>query len=98
MQLDAIYDDGRLVFKQSVRLKDGPIEVRLSVPDGAVLNVGGTDEQRPHVVPEETTQRAQALLARLREIREQPSEGPEPELTDRQRERLAAFELREKDE
>lgn len=96
MQIDAIYDQGRLEFISPVRLKSGRIGVQLVVPDEKVEQVPSTDA-KSYELPDELKQQSRKTLNRLAEIRNAPlpDENELPELTEKQQQRIEAFALRE---
>ena len=88
MQLDAIYDDGRLEFAQPVRFAHGRFRVRVEVPSHELIGDGN----------EPLARYASRWLRRLEAIQKEVMELPEEELpsvSDRQLERLRAIKLRE---
>lgn len=91
MQVEAIYDQGRLEFVHPLRLKHDRVRLVVTVPDEEL------EAAVPFDLPAEVLARAQALRQRLEAIRnaQPPSDEELPELTQRQVERLEAFALRD---
>ena len=91
MQVEAIYDQGRLEFVHPLRLKHDRVRLVVTVPDEEL------ESAVPFDLPPEVLARAQALRQRLEAIRNAPTPPDEelPELTQRQVERLEAFALRD---
>ena len=96
MQIDAIYDHGRLEFVYPVKLKRERIRVRVDVPDEAV-------EAYQNALPEYSladfpgdVQKKVARMGALREsiLAEFLPAGSEAEITDKQKERWEEFEFR----
>lgn len=88
MQVEAIYEDGKLRFTQPLRLKQSRALVTVNIPDEMV-------EPDQQVAPE-VDAAAKALLNRMRAIMDAPLPPEEelPPVTTRQEERARAFELR----
>ena len=91
MQVEAIYDHGKLEFIQPLRLKNGKIRLVVTVPDDEIETLA------PCNLPREVIERAQAMLARMEEIKKAPLPPDDelPELFEKQLERIEAFGLRE---
>jgi hypothetical protein len=91
MQVEAIYDQGRLEFVRPLRLKHDRVRLVVTVPDEEL------EAAVPFDLPPEVLARAQALRQRLEAIRNAPPPPDEelPELTQRQVERPEAFALRD---
>ena len=95
MQVEAIYNRGKLQFTKPIRLAHDCFPVQVVLPDNAIEtnnnNPAGGDEKssRPHI---------QAMLDDLNAILDAPVSPDEnfPELTRKQEERVEAFELRKK--
>ena len=104
MQLEAIYDNGRLEFVPPIRLRHSRVRVIVQVPDTELMD-GSTDphsdsgDARQFVLPPEIQAVADKMGADLDRIRNAPipPDAQLPPLTPKQRERIAAFELREDD-
>ncbi len=91
MELEAVYDGERLHFRIPVRLKRTPVDVVVRVPDDAV------DLRPAHDLPQEVVERAQAMRRRLDALLHAPFPLEEqlPVVTEKQRERMVAYEARE---
>jgi len=98
MQVEAIYDHGRLEFVEPLRLKHERVRVRVEVPDeelaSEVPEAGPQADVLPPVDPE-VERLAQSMRAALDAIhaRAIPDDLPEP--SERYLERAAAFAWRE---
>jgi len=92
MQLDAIYDDGRLEFSSPVRFAHRRFRVRVDVPAEELIGTAPTTEER--VLTAHASQWLRRLDAIRREVIEVP-EGALPAPSDEQLERVRAIELRE---
>jgi hypothetical protein len=92
MQLDAIYDHGQLKFVQPVTLKHEYLRLSVNVPDEEIMY-----GNKPYSLSSEVIERAHVMRERLDAIRNAPLPPDDelPELSGRQHERIAAFELRE---
>jgi hypothetical protein len=92
MQLEAIYDHGQLKFVQPVTLKHEYLKLIVNVPDEEIIS-----GNKPYSLSPEVIERARVMRERLDAIRNAPLPSDEElsELSGRQRERIAAFELRE---
>jgi predicted DNA-binding antitoxin AbrB/MazE fold protein len=91
MQVEAIYDHGKLKFISPVRLKVERLKVLVTVPDDEI------EIDTAYNIPQEVIDRAKALLARMEDIKNAPLPPDEdlPELTEKQRGRIEAFSLRD---
>lgn len=96
MEIEAIYDRGKLEFISPVKLKRERLRVMVEVPDEEIEK-GSTPESEPLDLPEELKKQARETLDRLAEIRNSPlpPEDELPDLTSKQEERIQAFALRE---
>ena len=92
MQIEAIYDHGRLAFVHPVQFKHDYIRLVVEVPDDEIFNV----TSQPDNLPKELLEQAWAMLDKLATIRNAtlPPDDELPELTPKQLERIQAFELR----
>ena len=91
MQVEAIYNQGRIEFVQPLRLKHDHIRLVVNVPDDEI------DAQTPPFhLPAEVLSRAQAMLAQYQSILNAPFPPDEdlPELSAEYQERLEAIDLR----
>lgn len=91
MQVEAIYNQGRIEFVQPLRLKHDHVRLVVTVPDEEVET-----QANPYNLPPEVLQRAAEMRTRLDAVRHAPLPPDEelPEITAKQLERIAAFELR----
>ncbi len=101
MQIEAIYDRGKLEFIPPVNLKRGRIRVRVEIPEHEILSDchgrrRKTDDTG-YTIPEAVKAASRKIKDRLDQIRNAPlAEGDAlPELTQKQQERLEAFALRD---
>lgn len=95
MHIEAIYDKGRLEFKTPLRLKRDTLTVIVEVPDEAIETAPQDDPCER--LPSEVIARAKAMREALDAIRDAPPlpDDELPALSDKQRQRLDAFALRE---
>jgi hypothetical protein len=92
MQVEAIYRNGQLQFVTPLKIKQDSLRVMVIIPDEAVeLN------SIHRGIPSEVVKGAGEMLARMEAIRKAPMPPDEalPEMTDKQRERIEAMELRD---
>jgi predicted DNA-binding antitoxin AbrB/MazE fold protein len=91
MQVEAIYENGKLEFKQPLHLKNKKITVMVTLPDEAI------EKNAAYNLPPEVIERARALLQRMEAIKNAPLPPDDelPELTEKQLERIEAFALRD---
>lgn len=91
MQVEAIYDHGKLEFIPPLRLKHDQVRLLVTVPDDEV------ETQPPYNLPSEVYERAKAMREKFDAILDAPLPPDDelPELTEKQLERMAAFELRD---
>lgn len=96
MQIEAIYEQGKLEFISPVKLKSGRVRVKVVIPDEEVEEGPSADAQS-YELPEDLKQQSREILNRLAQIRNAPlpPEDNLPELTEKQQERIEAFALRE---
>jgi hypothetical protein len=104
MQLEAIYDNGRLEFVPPIRLRHSRVRVIVQVPDTELMDSSAeydkdAGDARQFVLPPEIQAIADEMQADLDRIRNAPipPDAQLPPLTPKQRERMVAFELREDD-
>jgi len=92
MQLEAIYDQGRLEFIRPLRLKPERLRVIVEIPDDAVVGLVA-----PLDLPPEVPALAARMRTRLDEIRDAPLPADEqlPPVNAETLERIEAFALRE---
>ena len=100
MQIEAIYDNGRIELPPSLRLASKRFSVRIEIPESEIIGEPDSREDGPkpnYVLPPEVHVLAKEMSDRLDRIRNAPpSEEDLPDLTQKQRERIKAFEFREK--
>lgn len=91
MQVQAIYNQGRIEFVQPLRLKHDNIRLVVTVPDDEI-----EPQAKPYNLPPEVMLRAAEMRKRLDAVRLAPLPPDEelPEISAKQLERIAAFELR----
>ena len=92
MQVEAIYDQGKLEFVTPVHFKRTPLRVMVNVPDNEI-----DFQASPYNLPLEVIKRAREMLERMEKIRNAPLPPDDeiPELTEKQLERIEAFALRD---
>jgi len=101
MELNAIYDKGRLKFTQPVRFVRDRISLRVVVSDNEVMFVGGAQsdlkETGNSVLPPDLDLQSENMRERLDRIRNAPLRPAEalPPLTEKQKERMEAFAYRD---
>lgn len=93
MQVEAIYDHGRLEFTRPLQLRHEHLRLTVEVPDEELV----TPAPATYNLPPEVLAHAQATRDKLDAIRNAPlpPDNELPELTEKQLERIEAFELRE---
>ncbi len=93
MQVEALYDHGRLEFTRPLQLRHERLWLLVEVPDAELVS----SMPVTYNLPPEVLAQAQAMRNRLDAIRQAPLPPDDelPELTEKQRERIAAFALRE---
>ena len=96
MQVEAIYENGKLEFVQPLRLKHERVRLLVTVPDHEVDEVQAQD-LNVFNLPAEVVECAKATLAHMEAIKNAPIPADEalPELTEKQLERLEVFALRD---
>lgn len=94
MQVEALYDHGRLEFTHPLQLRHKRLRLIVEVPDEELVDP--TPVTYNNLLPE-VLARAQAMRDKLDAIRNAPLPPDDelPELTAKQRERIEAFTLRE---
>lgn len=91
MQVEAIYDNGKLEFVNPLKLKHERVRLLVTVPDEEV------DTSLRDLVSEDVLLRARAMREHLDAVRDAPllPDDALPDLTPKQIDRIQAFELRE---
>jgi len=91
MQLEAIYNHGKLQFTSPVQLHHERIKVLVDVPDDEIKEITHYD------LPSDVIKMAVEMERKTDEILNAPFPPDEelPELTEKQMDRIAAFNLRE---
>ena len=88
MQVEVIYDHGRLEFTLPLQFKHERLRLLVEVPDEEIINLSN--------LPQGILDQAQEMLAKLAAIRNTPLPPDDglPEITPKQLQRIEAFELR----
>lgn len=91
MQVEAIYDQGRIELVQPLRLRHDRVRLLVTVPDEEVDHKGN-----PYNLSPEVLQKAEEMRQRIDAARRAPLPPDDelPEITPKQLERIEAFELR----
>ena len=91
MQVQAIYNQGRIEFVQPLRLKHDHIRLLVTVPDEEVET-----QANPYNLPPEVLQRAAEMRKRLDAVRHAPLPPDDqlPPISAKTLERIEAFKLR----
>lgn len=91
MQVEAIYNHGKLEFIVPLQLKQENFRIQVIVPDDEIIM------QPVYNLPLHIIESAKATLARMETIRNTPlpTDKEPPELTAKQMERIEAFALRD---
>jgi len=92
MQIEAIYDDGKLELTKPLRLKHQRIKVMVEIPDSEIETVGTPYNLPPEVV--EMANKMEKVTDEILNASLLPDEAL-PELTEKQLDRIEAFALRE---
>ena len=92
MQVEAIYDHGKLELAQSLKLKHQRIKVTVEIPDAEIEK-----NETPYHLPPEVVEMAKKMEQETDEILNGPLPPDDelPELTEKQLDRIEAFALRE---
>lgn len=92
MQVEAIYDHGRLEFVHPLQLKHDNVRLVVVVPDEEIISA----PCNPNNLPKELLEQGQAMLAKLEAIRNAPLPPDDElaELTPKQLQHIEAFDLR----
>jgi hypothetical protein len=91
MQVEAIYNHGKLEFIAPLQLTQENFRLQVILPDDAIIT------QPAYNLPQHVIERAKATLARMETIKNTPlpADQEQPELTAKQMERIEAFALRD---
>lgn len=91
MQVQAIYKDGKVELLEPLHLRRNNVRVIVTVPADEV------ESDNPYNLSPEILERARATATRMAAIRNAPPPPDDklPELTEKQRQRIAAFALRD---
>lgn len=97
MQVEAIYDQGRLEFISPIRLKQGRIHLVVQIPDEEIITETLPQSKPTYELPPEVLALALAMEEKLDRVRNAPLPADEdlPPLTPKQLERMEAFALRD---
>lgn len=89
MLAEAYYDNGKIEFTRKLNFRHTRFKLSIEVPDEEIVN------DNPNNLPQDLLIQSQALLAKLDAIRNSPlSTVNGDELTEKQLQRMEAFELR----
>lgn len=96
MQVEAIYNSGKLEFVQPLQLRHQRFRVVVTVPDHEI-DLAEPQNASPRSLPADLVERAKASLARLEALKNAPLPVAEalPELTEKQLDRIEAAALRD---
>lgn len=96
MQVEAIYDHGKLEFVSPLKLKHERFRVMVTVPDHELDQAPAPDLSLINI-PADLLERAQVTLSRMKAIKNAPLPADDqiPELTEKQLERIDAYALRD---
>jgi len=100
MQIEAIYENGKLEFSQPIQLKHSRVRLVVEIPDEEIAT-SKTDavrkEMASYVLPPEAQALAEQMEVELDRIRNAslPPDDELPALSEKQKSRIAAFALRE---
>lgn len=91
MQVEVIYNQGRIEFVQPIKLKHDHLRLLLVVPDDEI-----DTPPKSYSLPPEVLARAQAILEKYQAILEAPlaDDADLPDLSTEYQERLEAIDLR----
>jgi len=92
MQVEAIYDHGKLEFTVPLQLKHQKVRLMVNIPEDEIQN---TEKRPPENHPAEIHQMAEKLAQQAEQLLMAPLPEDEqlPELTDKQLERIQVFQL-----
>jgi hypothetical protein len=91
VQVEAIYNKGRIELVQPLRLRHDQVRLLVTVPDEEVDQTGN-----PYNLSADVLQKAEEMLQRMDAVLRAPLPPDDelPEITPKQLERIEAFELR----
>lgn len=91
MQVEAMYNQGRIEFVEPLRLKHDHIRLVVTVPDEAI-----EPQINPYNLPLDLFTQSQVMLEKYQAILHAPvlPDEERSEISQKERERMAAFELR----
>lgn len=91
MQVEAIYNKGRIELVQRLRLRHDQVRLLVTIPDEEVEQTGN-----PYNLSADVLQKADEMRQRMDAARRAPLPPDDelPEITPKQLERIEAFELR----
>ena len=91
MQVEVIYNEGRLEFVQPIKLKHDHLRLIVVVPDDEI-----DTSPKPYNLPPEELARAQTMLGKYQAILDAPldNDADLPDLSTKYQERLEAIDLR----
>lgn len=92
MQVEAIYDQGRLEFARPLKLKHQRIRLIVDIADDEIVDPSNPYELEPEILAAAAQMRSRLDAIRLAPLR---PDAELPELTPKQLERIEAFALRE---
>lgn len=92
MELEAVYEGGKLEFSMPVKFKQNRVYMMVNVPDESIEDAGYLYD-----LPKEVVEEADRMRARLDAIRNAPLPPDDelPPVSDKSMERMRAFALRE---
>lgn len=91
MQVEAIYNQGRIELVQRLRLRHDQVRLIVTVPDEEVESVANPYNLSPEVLQKAAEMRQRIDAARCAPL---PPDDDLPEITPKHLERIEAFELR----
>lgn len=92
MQVEAIYEQGRLEFAHPLKLKHQRVRLIVDIADDEIVDPSNPYELEPEILAAATQARSRLDAIRLAPLR---PDDELPELTSKQLERIEAFALRE---
>ena len=96
MLAEAYYDNGKIEFTRNYRFKHNRFKISVKLPDEEISDSSiGTNEPLSESLQKSDETYMQKMMRRLDEIRTMPLDDSKlPELTEKQLDRIKAFELR----